>query len=46
MPLAEMFQGKIAWQGEVEIFAVTGHAKPSIAMRGGTRMRKGAVKWT
>lgn len=23
----EMFRGKVAWEGEVEVFTVTGHAK-------------------
>lgn len=27
VPVREMFQGKVAWDGEVEVFAITGHAK-------------------
>jgi hypothetical protein len=27
VPVREMFQGKIAWDGEVEVFAIDGHEK-------------------
>lgn len=27
VPVREMFQGKVAWEGEVEVFTITGHAK-------------------
>jgi len=27
VPIIEIFQGKTVWDGEVEVFAITGHAK-------------------
>jgi len=27
VPVTEMFRGKVAWDGEVEVFAIEGHAK-------------------
>ena len=27
VPVREMFKGQVAWEGEVEVFAITGHAK-------------------
>ena len=27
VPITEMFQGKIAWQGDVEVFDIRGHPK-------------------
>ena len=27
VPVREMFQGKVAWDGEVEVFTVSGHPK-------------------
>lgn len=27
VPIREVFQGKTAWEGNVEVFALTGHAK-------------------
>ena len=29
VPVAETFQGKTAWEGEVEVFTLTGHPKAS-----------------
>lgn len=29
VPVVERFQGKIAWEGEVEVFALTSHPKAS-----------------
>ena len=31
VPVREMFQGKVAWEGEVESFAITGHPKATRA---------------
>lgn len=27
VPVTEIFQGKVAWTGEVEVFAITGHER-------------------
>lgn len=27
VPVTEMFQGRVAWDGEVEVFEIAGHAK-------------------
>lgn len=27
VPVREVFQGKVAWEGDVEVFAIDGHAK-------------------
>jgi hypothetical protein len=37
VPVKEVFRGEIAWQGDVEVFAVTGHAKAKQCFAWGVR---------
>jgi hypothetical protein len=37
VPVKEVFRGEVAWQGEVEVFNVTGHAKAKQCFAWGVR---------
>lgn len=37
VPVKEVFRGEVAWQGDVEVFAVTGHAKAKQCFAWGVR---------
>lgn len=37
VPVTEVFQGEIAWQGDVEVFSVTGHPKAKRCFAWGVR---------
>jgi hypothetical protein len=37
VPVKEVFRGQVAWQGDVEVFDVTGHAKAKQCFAWGVR---------
>ena len=41
VPVKEVFQGAVAWQGDVEVFAVSGHKKAAKCFAWGVRSDDG-----
>ena len=40
VPVKEVFQGKTAWEGDVEVFAITGHKKATRCYAWGYEVKK------
>ena len=44
VPVKEAFKGKVVWEGEVEVFDLTGHAKAKKAYAWGYHNGKGGLE--